>query len=364
MNRNDFMKTTIVLVVGVLLIAGVVTPIIASVIAPEGSEDSGPSFVNTNGIPMTKLSDYIASHDLSSGNSYSITWSNSDLEWMYAIENGVSSKVENPLRGVVSNYYSMPFVSNVAMMFCDYDGTDNQYSTITLKYVPDSGTGVSGAGLTNSTSYPQSFSITIQQGELVIDYAISSNTGTRTFSFSDIDMDTAFIYHAEGDWRMVGLADSGEYSQKIKWIGDDMYTIAQGIYLGANATSAWIYSHPYPESFADTIHPNTNVDASQVELEYAVYDNSENQYELTTFDVVDGVTEFDFGDQIFVEYNVTVGSSTTYGNPYFLVPASSSSDEGEGGEDIDPLVPLLSAIPLILMVGLVIVTVRAYIRRA
>ena len=284
---------------------------------------------------------------------------------MYAIENGVSSRIENPLRGVVSDYYSMPFVSNVAMMFCEYDDTDNQYSTIKLGYVPDSGTGVTGAHISVSTSYSQSVSITIQQGELVVGYTEASSTGTRTYSFSDIDMDTAFIYHAEGDWRMVGLADGGEYSQKIKWIGDDMYTIAQGINLGQNAgfQSAWVYSHPYPESFADTIHPNTNVDASQVEIEYAVYDNSEDQYELTTFDVVDGVTEFDFGDQLFVEYNVTVGSSTTYGNPYFLVPASSSSDEGEGEEDIDPLVPLLSAIPLILMVGLVIVTVRAYIRK-
>ena len=170
MNRNDFMKTTIVLVVGVLLIAGVVTPIIASVTAPEGSEDSGPSFVNTHGIPMIKLSDYIASHDLSNGNSYSITWSNSDSEWVYAIENGVSSKIENPLRGVTSGYDSMPFVSNVAMMFCKYSSTANNYSLLRLGYVPDSGTGVTGSLFSDSTTAPQSFSITIRSSKIRIPF--------------------------------------------------------------------------------------------------------------------------------------------------------------------------------------------------
>lgn len=225
------------LAIGVVLIAGVVTPIIASTINTSGGGGSTTQEVEftNDGMNMTKISDIF-----SNGQRYEIrkmATPTSTALYEYTIYNGDTVVRTEPITVSDTKAYTILANSEVVIQYKDYN-TDPQEIELTILFANDP----NSPYVVTSTDDASDFT-------LVMGKTGNTDAFSITFDYSgvitrDISAKDGFVLDAEGEWTMISVGEDGSYPVKYLDIKDVYSLSSYGIYWyqGGTDSAMAIYS--------------------------------------------------------------------------------------------------------------------------
>jgi len=232
MNTKNITMMVISLAIGVVLIAGVVTPIIASTINTSGGGGSTTQEVEfTNeGQGMTKISDIF-----SNGQRYEIrkmATPTSTALYEYTIYNGDTVVRTEPIVMSDTRLYTILANSEVLIQYRDLKA-DPQDIELVIMFADDP-----NSPYTVYTGEASDFALVIGKTGNTDVFSITFNkSGVIT---RDISAKDGFVVDTEGDWAMISVGENGSYPVKYLDIKDVYSLSSYGVYLYQGGTDSAI----------------------------------------------------------------------------------------------------------------------------
>jgi len=221
----DIKNTTMLvvsLVVGVVLIAGVVTPIIASTLNTSGGGGSTTQEVEftNDGLNMTKISDIF-----SNGQRYEMrrmATHTSTALYEYTIYNGDTVVRTEPITTSDTKTYTILANSEVLIQYRDHK-TSPQLIELTIMFANDP-----NSPYTISTDDDSNFALVIGKTGNTDEFSVTfNNSGVIT---RDISAKDGFVVDTEGDWAMISVGEDGSYPVKYLDVKDVYALSSFGVY--------------------------------------------------------------------------------------------------------------------------------------
>lgn len=194
------------LAIGVVLIAGVVTPIIASTISTSGGGGSATQEVEftNDGMNMTKISDIF-----SSGQRYEMrrmATHTSNALYEYTIYNGDTVVRTEPITTSDTKTYTILANSEVLIQYRDHK-TSPQLIELTIMLANDP-----NSPYTISTDDDSNFALVIGKTGNTDEFSVTfNNSGVIT---RDISAKDGFVVDTEGEWAMISVGEDGSHPVK------------------------------------------------------------------------------------------------------------------------------------------------------
>lgn len=206
MNTKNITMMVISLAIGVVLIAGVVTPILASTISTSGGGGSATQEVEftNDGMNMTKISDIF-----SSGQRYEIrkmATPTSTALYEYTIYNGDTVVRTEPITVSDTKAYTILANSEVLIQYRDHK-TSPQLIELTIMLANDP-----NSPYTISTDDDSNFALVIGKTGNTDEFSVTfNNSGVIT---RDISAKDGFVVDTEGEWAMISVGEDGSHPVK------------------------------------------------------------------------------------------------------------------------------------------------------
>lgn len=221
------------LAIGVVLIAGVVTPILASTISTSGggggSATQEVEFTN-DGMNMTEISDIF-----SSGQRYEIrkmATPTSTALYEYTIYNGDTVVRTEPITTSDTKTYTILANSEVLIQYKDHI-TSPQLVELTILLANDP-----NSPYTVSTNDASDFALVIgKTGNTDVFSITFNNSGVTTH---DITARDGFVVDTEGDWAMISAGEDGTYPVKYLDVKNVYSLSSYGVYWYQGGTDSAI----------------------------------------------------------------------------------------------------------------------------
>ena len=336
MNMKSTTTLIITLVVGIILIAGVMTPILTTTL--NTSDESGASFTN-EGEPMTKISDIF-----SKGLTYNIKAMASPTAnaiYEYTVSDGDTVLRTAPITSSDAIKHTILMTDEVVILYQDYQTTPTLIE-LTLMFADDNGNPYVVAN-----SRASDFDLTIgKSGGLDV---FSLTYPVTDVQNEDISARDGFVTDSGGDWVKIQVSGDETNDPIVKYGStSQLYSYSSyGIYMDGASNI--------------TVFPTQTVpltSASLSGIEGVTSENGYNQFTASLYVEAGGQTQGTSPSG--TTFVTNLGVDVTISCDTYFVPASSSS--GSGGGIDDTLASVISIIPLIMAVGLVLATISVWKR--
>lgn len=201
MDTKNTTMMIISLAIGVVLIAGVVTPILASTISTSGGGGSTTQEVEftNDGLNMTKISDIF-----SNGQRYEMRKManpTSTALYEYTIYNGDTVVRTEPIAISDTRIYTILANSEVQIQYRDFN-TSPQLVELTIMFANDP-----NSPYTVSTDDASDFALVVgKTGNTDVFSVTFDNSGVTTH---DISANDGFVIDTEGEWTMISVGEDG-----------------------------------------------------------------------------------------------------------------------------------------------------------